>query len=608
MIPCLTRGLAALAIVLAFMLGSPARSAPPESRPETAPVEQGIHPDWHPTLIIVHPPALKAAADEWAAYRRSKAGGEWEVALHQTDPADSEDARETAIKRVIRLHWQAHQLDEQPPTIDVLLLGDADGPPPVEAASTAPAASRPASPPTPSQTIPTFHFNQTDPDLLASSADASFAADQPYQLVDDADAAPVIPLGRVPARTVDEARAVLRKIREYETSPNDPAGHLRGGFNRVTFVAGEGHFGAFDALFESLFKQMVDRFVPGVFDLSMTYAKPGSIYCPPPSRLAATALARLGEGCLFFNYVGHGHATGLDSLHWMDKRIPILRAGDLAGLPRLADDGVQRPIALLSCCSTGFFDLPEGRRCLAEELLFAPDGPIAVIAASRVSHPYSNTILQAHVTRELLVEHAPTVGELDLRAERDLVNGAMPLDKELDAVAAPIAFAGKWKTPLKENRLMHARMYNLLGDPCTRIPAFPEPIRDLKLEDGRLTGAIAGFKEGVAIVTIETARAEIAHPDRLLPYDPNEAARLEELAAHNYRIANDRLLGRLEVPVTGGSLDCPLGDALPRGAAIIRVVVTGKPASPRTPPPAAIGAIRLQPPATQPGIQPPNSK
>ena len=187
---------------------------------------------------------------------------------------------------------------------------------------------------------------------------------------------------------------------------------------------------------------MVERFVPDDFDVSLTYAKASSIYCPPPSRLTATVLRQLGDGALLFNYVGHGTATAFDELRLGEQRLPILRIDDPQRLP---SPHPRLPIALLTCCSAGWYDLPGGDLSLGEAMLFHPAGPVAVIAGSRPTHPYPNAILQKDVTMLLLVDRVQTVGDLDLLATRSLLQ-IDATDREIDLLAAPIAVANKWPT------------------------------------------------------------------------------------------------------------------------------------------------------------------
>jgi hypothetical protein len=334
--------------------------------------------------------------------------------------------------------------------------------------------------------------------------------------------------------------------------------------------------------------------VPDAFDLSMTYAKPSSIYCPPPSKLTDTVAERMTEGSLLFNYVGHGFAKGLDSLRWADTRIPIMRASDVKrlGAPNETEPR-QIPIAFMSCCSVGWYDLPRGDHSFAEALLFHPCGPAAVIAGSRVTHPYANTVLQMDITRTLLVDRAPTAGQLDLCATRSLLT-IDEVDRELDALAAPMALAGRWKTGLIGLRRMHAKLYNLLGDPAMRLAMPAAAIDDLRLDGDRIRGVVSGMRSGRVILTAETPRASLVHADRLIPPAGLNDPDLESKAANNYPLANDRVLTRMEGDVTDGRFEIVLGEKLPQSAAVLRTYAAGTDSSDHLFD--AVGALRLTPP------------
>jgi hypothetical protein len=367
-----------------------------------------------------------------------------------------------------------------------------------------------------------------------------------------------------------------------------------GGRNRVVYAAGEGRFGVMDGVLEELFKAMVDRMVPDAFDLSMTYAKSSSPYCPPPSKLTDTVLERMSEGAVLFNYLGHGFAQGFDSLHWAGKRFPILRTGDLKRLPSEPAAGTQRPIAFLSCCSAGWYDLPGGKQSLAEAMLFHPSGPVAVIAGSRITHPYANTILQKDITFALLNERVPTVGLLDLHATQSLVK-IDNVDRELDAIAAPIAFAGKWKTGLTGLRQMHVKLYNLLGDPAMRIALPAASITDLKISDRAITGRVAGMKSGKITITAETQRTSFVNAAKVLAVVGDDDPELETKAANNYPLVNDRVLSRIECDVKEGEFAAALPSVLPPGVFMIRAYAIGRDEAGNAID--AIGALRLTPQA-----------
>ncbi len=507
-------------------------------------------------LLIVHAPGLAAAAGAWAEYR---ATGGWEVTMYAAPAVVDPAASRRLILAEIRRFARAPGAIEAPSA--VLLLGDSDA-------------------------VPTWTFPQPDR-TLQDPRDASYVTDHPYQVLEDGDPVPRIALGRVPARNPAEAGAVLAKVRHYEQ-----AGALGPWRRRITYAAGEGHFGLADTLLESMFRTMVERLVPDAFDVSMTYAKPSSIYCPPPSRLTDTLLARLGEGALLFNYVGHGNESGFDAMLWNGRSLPML---DVADLSRLESGTPGLPLALLTCCSAGWYDLPGAERSLAEAMLLHPAGPVAIIAGSRPTHPYANVVLQKEFTRALLSDGAPTAGALDLLAMQQAIV-VDPEDGQLDAIAAPISLAMRWPTTLAGLRRMHVQLYNLLGDPALHLDLPRRGVAGITVSEDRLEGRVDSMRRGTVLVTIESQRAVPARSAALLSVLGGDDPDLEAKAAHNYPIANDVVLLRLAGEVTAERFRVPL-DTMPAGAALVKVYAAGEDEQGRSFD--AIGAERLVPAASQ---------
>jgi hypothetical protein len=505
------------------------------------------------TYLIVAPAALRAAADAWAAYRAAE---RWAVRI-ETAPADgTADERRRRVGEAIAARHAAHRSGEGGPFV-VLLLGDADA-------------------------IPPHRFEQTDP-LLEDPRDPWYATDHPFQRSDRRDDLPDIALGRVPARTVPEAMTVLEKVRRYERSA--PTGPWR---RRISYAAGEGRFGGLDVLVELLFRGMLTRLVPDRFDPSLTYAKPGSVFCPPPEQLNDEMLRRLGEGSLLFNYLGHGEARHLDRLTVPGGELTLLHVEDLRRLPAT---GGRLPIALLTCCSAGWFDLPGDDRCLAEAMLLHPEGPVAVIAGSRPTHPYANAVLQKDVTELLLKRRVSTVGELDLLATRSMLQSD-PVDRQLDLIAAPLAISGGWSTSLRGLRHMHARLYNLLGDPATRIAHPGSEMTDVRVVGPAVRGHTGALREGRVELTVESDLALAGLPALGEPARP---------AAEVYARVNDRVLLRVEGAVSDGRFDVTLPEPLPPGAAVVKAYAVGR--DERGRPVDAFGAARLTGAAAAPGVR-----
>ena len=489
-------------------------------------------------LLIVHAQHLAEAASEWAEYRASTG---WRVNTLPTLPVEkSEDseARATELLTQISRAW-GDALADGASEFAVLLLGDADA-------------------------LPTFRFPQHDSDLQ-HRLDTHYASDHPYRAGDTKRDQPHFALGRVPARTIDEARIALAKIKAYEANSH-PALWQR----RINCLAGEGHFGPMDALLETVFTAMVDSLVPPSFDLSMTYAKATSLFCPPIDALTPTIIDRLAEDALLFVYVGHGSPTALDDFHWRGERRSTLGAADLKDIA--ASNG-HRPIAVLACCSTGWFDLPNGQHSLAEAMLFEPNGPVAVIAGSRPTHPYANAVLLEALTRRMTAGHARTLGELDMLAKRDVLRSPTATDP-IDLVAMPIAAAMRWDTTLGAHRKMHVRLYNLLGDPCLKLPENGHEIA--VTQDGKtLTGMIDDMANGTVTITIQTRRDDPAGAASMRRITNENDPDLPAKSAANYPLANQRTLHCLEAPVKDGRFELELPQTIDQRAVMIIMHAVG---------------------------------
>jgi hypothetical protein len=297
------------------------------------------------------------------------------------------------------------------------------------------------------------------------------ASDAPYADI-DGDGSPDLCLGRISVDTPAELTTFVNKTIRYETRLDH--GLWR---RRINLVAGVGDFGPVaDKLIENATRACIVGRVPGGFDTCMTYGSWRSPYVPNPERFQETCLARLNEGSLFWVYIGHGSPRACDSVRHHGKFFPILRARDCDELNAVAGS----PVALFFCCYTGAYDQPND--CLAEEMLRKENGPVAAIASSRISLPYSLALFGRGLIEEYFHGDGETLGELVRRAKVRLKNhqsvipesGELPEDATpeerltavIDSAAALISPSGD---RLDTEREEHVALLNLLGDPLLRI-------------------------------------------------------------------------------------------------------------------------------------------
>ena len=121
---------------------------------------------------------------------------------------------------------------------------------------------------------------------------------------------------------------------------------------------------------------------------------------------------------MFWVYIGHGYPYQLDRVRVPGRTYHILNTQDMSKL----DNQHGTPIAIFLACYTGAYDQPYD--CLAEEMLRAPGGPVAVLAGSRVTMPYAMAVLGSGLMDEYFRQRPATLGEIVLNAKRQMVKDA----------------------------------------------------------------------------------------------------------------------------------------------------------------------------------------
>jgi hypothetical protein len=394
-------------------------------------------------------------------------------------------------------------------------------------------------------------------------SESEIATDNWYADLDD-DQVPDLAVGRLTADTPAELSAQIRKIAAYENDASPSRWR-----ERISFVAGLGGFGALaDSVLEACTKKFITEGVPGGYSTSMTYASWRSPYCPHPSEFKRCVLQRFNEGCLFWIYLGHGHAHGLDQFAVPGGVHSILETPDVSRL-RCAQGA---PIAIFLSCHTGAYDAPQD--CLAEEMLRSPGGPVAVICGSRVTMPYAMAVLGAEALKECFHSRRATIGEVLLHAKRNTILGQRSDEqsKVLDLLASVL----NGDSDLEAERKEHLHLFNLIGDPLLRIP-HPQSISlnvPRQAEQGQAID-IVGQSPVDGLCTVEL----VVRRDRLTFAPPTRRDYQHTLSAQQhyreiYERANDARLTTLDTRIVDGKLQARLSlPADARGECSLRVTV-----------------------------------
>jgi hypothetical protein len=304
----------------------------------------------------------------------------------------------------------------------------------------------------------------------------------------DGDQLPDLAVGRIPADTPTEVTRIVAKILSYES--NRDYGAWR---QRVNLIAGVGGFSPLaDTVIEAATSKLLTSGIPAAYDTRMTYGSWRSPYCPDPRLFHAMTVQRHNEGCLFWVYIGHGQASSLDEMRIPGERFNILNVNDCG---KLRASGGAAPIALMMACYTAAFDQPQD--CLAEQMLKADGGPVAVYGGSRVTMPYGMAVMADALMQEYFEHRPPTLGDCVLAAKRRTMgridDAEHPVGMNrilLDGVASMMS---PNKELLNEERREHLHIFNLLGDPMLTLVhpqgAELEAARDVAAGDRlRITG------------------------------------------------------------------------------------------------------------------------
>ncbi|WP_144059666.1 C25 family cysteine peptidase [Rhodopirellula sallentina] len=321
----------------------------------------------------------------------------------------------------------------------------------------------------------------------------TYPTDVPYTDF-DGDGVANAAVGRLPVNAPEQLEELVSRISAYESS-SDFSSWRR----CLQLTAGVGGFGTLiDGAIESVTRTVLTSVLPADAKPQIAYASPGHAFCPDGDSFFDAVMQRYRSGARFWVYAGHGSVDRLDFLtrarddagalsqsgasrnaspQWqVESLLNNETARQLAGNPNRA------PIAVLLACYAGAFDAPGD--CLSERMLLASGGPIAVIAASRLTMPYGNARFGLG-----LLESAYSPGGDGLSSERlgdAMLASVQRLQQQtsgdgaaqkntppvsttqmmVDGLAGLMSPAG---SDLEEERREHAGLYHLLGDPTLRL-------------------------------------------------------------------------------------------------------------------------------------------
>ncbi len=273
----------------------------------------------------------------------------------------------------------------------------------------------------------------------------SYVTDDYFGYLDDDDdinqnlPAPLLDLGigRIPARTIVQARQAVDKIIQYHGKAS--LGPWR---NDITLVADDEDYNIHlnDAEYHA---SLITKESP-VWNLKKVYLDAfkqesgagGSRY----PEVNATISRVINEGTLIWNYSGHGSSSRLAQEAILDKEM----IGSWENAARL-------PLVITATCDFAPFDDPS-QLSIGEDLFVGrSNGAIGLMTTTRLVFASSNRIINNHFFKFLL--------------KRDNVNNYPRLGKAL--------MEAKNFTVVNSGDYINARKFTMLGDPAMKL-AMPE--------------------------------------------------------------------------------------------------------------------------------------
>ncbi|MGA7306070.1 MAG: type IX secretion system sortase PorU [Rhodothermales bacterium] len=279
-----------------------------------------------------------------------------------------------------------------------------------------------------------------------------------------------IGIGRWPVESVDEARAVLEKVKRYESPASQGAWRTR-----YTFVADDGPAGSrndkdlhtqnADVVAEALEGQFPEVNTTKIYAISYpTVTTSNGRRIPDAKR---DILTTLNDGTLVWNYSGHGGISGL-----ADERIFTLEDID-----QLANDD-RMSVFITATCTFGRFDTDREKSGAELLLLKEQGGSVALFTTVRIvvtsSNPSTyNLALNLELNKHLM--------QRDEEGRGPRLGDALRITKNTSA-------------GLQGN----SRKFNLLGDPTMRLGL---PNRDVSVV--KVNGELVSDTTSIALKALD---------------------------------------------------------------------------------------------------------
>jgi hypothetical protein len=356
---------------------------------------------------------------------------------------------------------------------------------------------------------------------------------------------PTVAVGRFPARSVDEAKAMVDKTLAYEQDAK-PGPWRR----RLTVLAGIPAYGAVvDRMVEALAMARFNRLNP-IWHGSAIYHNENSRFCVPDDRLQSQALRYVQDGQAFTFYFGHSNALGL----WAG-RAHYLTRDDWAKLKINRGRGVLATFGCNGCQLRG-----RDGEGYGVEAIRNPNGPTAVLGSHGICFAAMVQLAADGLVDSAFFNKMPDrLADAWLACKKGLAEG------KIDDLTFRVlnAVDGDDRIPLATQRLEHLEMFVLLGDPALRLPSMVSDL-GLKIEGKREAGATITVRGTTparlvgAKVKLTLERAIASVPVDLAPLPKAGDRERNRTMMTNHERANRFTLDEVELTIKDGRFEAKL--------------------------------------------------
>jgi hypothetical protein len=355
---------------------------------------------------------------------------------------------------------------------------------------------------------------------------------------------PTVAVGRMPARTEEEARGMVAKTLDYERDTKP--GRWR---RRLTILAGIPAYNPLvDRMVENLALARFERLSP-CWTGRAIYSNPQSRFCLPDDQLHNRALQYVEDGEAFTLYLGHSSAEGL-----YGGQAAYLDREDWSKLRIGRGKGIFLTFGCNGCQLKGSNGQGYGVAAMRN-----PNGPAAVVGSHGICFASMVQLAADGLFESTFADRPPErLSESWLAIKKGVARGKIDdfTYRLLDAVD------GDKQIPQATQRQEHLEMFLLLGDPALRIPTLPTDI-ELSTDANVVAGAVLVVR-GKAPARLEGAEVKLtlertvnSVPEGLQAV-PKDRAERDRVLLANHERANRFVLTEAQSVVKEGVFEARL--------------------------------------------------